>query len=467
MNASQWKWLVDAPLTPVWRRRLELFAGVVMSGAAVVALSASIRPDPEKLAARHPMPIAAATPPPPSNLDPTTPPFAPLSPEMISAAQAGDIAAMRRAYRLGMPLDPLLAYAAGSGHKDAVLWLLVRGADIHAQEHGATSPVLAADAFPEIVALLRAQGAAEPALSDAAAANAPNALSRALAAHPDEVERTGLLAIAAGSSFGSAADKRLVFTKLLDAGADPNEALGVDTTLAAVLQACDRRSGFENTKHDCMAFVRLLLDHGARVTGDALGAALSLDDASRPAALEALLDRPIAKGVTAGALAHATSVTSEDLERIVKLGVDWAWHDGEEDAELPLRAAVQRGDRDYARTLLDAGAPVDVHFKDGTCALAEAIDGSANDDAHARIVELLVSRGANVNRRFPDGRTPLFAAAESGNIRVVNFLLAHGARPNDRILDDTALDAAEEHGNIPAARVLAAHGGVRARPAGY
>jgi hypothetical protein len=43
----------------------------------------------------------------------------------------------------------------------------------------------------------------------------------------------------------------------------------------------------------------------------------------------------------------------------------------------------------------------------------------------------------------------------------VNFLLAHGARVNERVLDDTALDAAEQHGNVPAARVLAAHGGIR------
>jgi ankyrin len=166
--------------------------------------------------------------------------------------------------------------------------------------------------------------------------------------------------------------------------------------------------------------------------------------------------------VTAGALAHATNAKREDVERIAKLGVDWTWHDGEEDAELPLLAAVRHGDRDYARTLLDLGAPVDVHFKEATTALAEAIDASAGDDARARIVELLVTRGANVNRRFPDGRTPLFAAAESGNIRVVNFLLAHGAHVNDRVLDDSALDAAEQHGNIPAARVLSAHGGLRA-----
>jgi hypothetical protein len=248
--------------------------------------------------------------------------------------------------------------------------------------------------------------------------------------------------------------------RLLDAGADPNETRGTTSAFGDVVTACDRQ------QDDCMSFVRLFLDHAARVTGEVLGDALSLDE-TRPAVLDALLERPIEKGVTATALARATSVSSDDLVRIVKLGVDWAWHDGEEDAALPLLAAVQRGDRDYARALLDAGAPVDVHFKEATSALAEAVDGSTADEAHARIVELLVERGADVNRRFPDGRTPLFAAAESGNIRVVSFLIAHGARVNERTLDDTALDAADQHGNTPAARVLAAHGAVRLHPSTY
>jgi ankyrin repeat protein len=82
---------------------------------------------------------------------------------------------------------------------------------------------------------------------------------------------------------------------------------------------------------------------------------------------------------------------------------------------------------------------------------------------YARIVELLVARGADVNRRLPDGRTPLFAAAEGGELRVVNALLERGARVNDLVLDDTALDVAEQNSHQPAARVLHAHGARRAR----
>ena len=452
MSATTWKWVLEAPLAPTWRKRLELCLGVVVTGAAIVALSSKIQPDPQRLAALHPTPAITFNVP-PHPIEDATDPNPPLSQAMTSAARAGDVGAMKKAFRAGMPLDGTLRLAAQSGRKDAVVWLLVRGADVHEHEDTTLAPVLVADAFPEITTLLRARGAAEPTLLNASIAAAPNAFARALAGHTEEAKQSGVLATAAGAPWKSAAERRLIITKLLDAGADANDAYGGASALALVVTEC---------KDDCMSFVRLLLDRGARVTGDALGAALSLDDTHRAEVMDVLLERPLADGVTAAALARATNATKEDVDRLVKLGVDWTWHDGEEDAELPLLAAVRRGDRDYARTLISAGAPVDVHFKEATTALVEAIDGSASDDARARIVELLVEHGANVNRRFPDGRTPLFAAAESGNIRVVNFLIAHGARVNDRVLDDTALDAAEQHGNTPAARVLSAHGGGRA-----
>lgn len=457
MNASISKWMLEAPLAPAWRKRLELCFGVVLSGAAVVALSSSIRPDPQRLAALHP--TAAITSSVPHAITDTSDPPPQLAPSqaMISAARTGDAHAIRNAYRPGMPLDGTLLLAAQSGRKAAVEWLLILGANVHEQEETTLAPMLAADAFPEIVALLRAHGAAEPNLLDASTAAAPNAFARALAAHPEQAKHGGALVAAARAPWKTAAEKRSIMTRLLDAGADPNETYTGTTALADVLMVC---------KEDCMDLARLLLDRGANVTGEALGTALSLDDANRRRMTDLLLERPIAPGVTAAALARATSVASEDVDRLVKLGVDWTWHDGEEDEALPLLSAVRGGDRDYARTLLAAGAPVDVQFKQGTTALAEAIDASSFDEGRARIVELLVDKGANVNRRFPDGRTPLYAAAESGNIRVVNFLLAHGARVNERILDDTALDAAEQHGNTPAARVLAAHGGIRANVRG-
>ena len=359
-----------------------------------------------------------------------------------------------------MRLDGMLAHAAKSGHEEAVRWLLGVGESVHDDEYSGMSPVLSADATPAIANLLLARGARPPTLEAAAWANAPNTFRRLLADDPHVAKtNSAILHAAAGSFVGAPEDKRLMVTKLLDLGADANAMFGYDSPLGAAVSTCGQRASTDEIRAACMSIVRLLLDHGANVKGDALADALSLDEEYRAAPLEALLERPIDKGVTSKALAEATSVAPEDLQRILKLGVDWNWHDGEEDAAAPLLGAVKASNRDYARALIDAGAPVDVHFKDGSCALAQAIDNVTNSSDNARIVELLVTRGANVNRRLPDGRTPLYAAAESGDIRVVNFLLAHGASVNDLILDETALDAAENHQNVPAARVLHAHGG--------
>jgi ankyrin repeat protein len=171
------------------------------------------------------------------------------------------------------------------------------------------------------------------------------------------------------------------------------------------------------------------------------------------------LREPLVPGAPSVALANA-SAPKPIVKRLVAMGVDWAWHDGEDDSALPVIAAVKRRDRDGLRELLDAGAPVDRQYKDAESALLYALD-----ESEARIVELLVERGADVNRRLPDGRTPLFAAAETGELRIVNFLLDRGARLNDRVLEDTALDVAEQRGHTSAARVLQARGG-RRRPQG-
>lgn len=463
-----WKWFFEAPLAPAWRRRLELALGVVLSGAAVVALSGTVRPDPAKLAARLPVIQSSAPPPGAASADDPEPHPYP-SPEFRAAVDAGDASQMARTYKRGMMLDNMLATAARSGKKAAVAWLLDHGANVHEDENGAFSPVLFADDHPEIVKLLLDRGAAEPSVEMAAAANAPNAFQRALAKHPNVNARgTNALQAVAFSSLGTAESKELIVTKLLEAGADPSRDLSGMNPLAGAVASCDyvyrnetQVTGTPTSR--CMGTIRVLLNHGAVVDGDVLAAALSLEDATRSEPLELILASPIDKEITSRALAAAQKVSEEDLKRLVaRTGVDWSWHDGEVDAALPMLEAARRGDRDTMKAFLDAGAPVDTHFKEGVSALSVAIETSHDSGPGARIVELLVSRGANVNRRLPDGRTPLFAAAEAGELRVVNFLLEKGARVNDMVLDDTALDAAEQNGHTPAARVLHAHGARRA-----
>lgn len=52
-----------------------------------------------------------------------------------------------------------------------------------------------------------------------------------------------------------------------------------------------------------------------------------------------------------------------------------------------------------------------------------------------RVVELLVSHGAEVNKRRPDGRTPHTLAALHGNDEVAVWLLQHGAKDELSLLD--------------------------------
>jgi hypothetical protein len=464
-----WKWLF-APLGSAMRRRLEVVFGVVVTGAAMVGLSTVIRPDPSRLAAMTSFPMYGSSAERASERAPDAdfkalPPTPPkVAPDFVKAVAAGDLVTMARLYTRGMALDGMLAVAAEAGGAATTLWLLDHGADVHEDEDTIDAAVLVGDAHPDVIAVLLAHGATEPSLAIAAEASAEHAVDRLLDAHAraDRGEPSPLYG-AVSATRGTPQSRRGIVEKLLAAGADPNREGGV-APLTAAVRRCDSESGGDQAAVvECLTLIAILEKHHARASGEAIAAALAVDEASRDQVFEAVLAAPLERGATAMALTQM-SVPPRALRRLVGKGVDWSWHDGENDAALPLLSAVQQGDRDFVRALLDAGAPANVHFKDGTSPLGAAIDGAANGGAdYARIVELLVARGVDVNRRLPDGRTPLFAAAESGEIRVVNALLERGARVNDIVLDDTALDAAEQNGHLPAARVLHAHGGRRAR----
>ena len=474
-TADRWKRLLE-PLSSAMRRRLEIGIGVVVTGAAIVGLSTVIPPDPSKLASKNADPTA------PTSVDHTEHPersvdvqlraelpSAPrVAPDFARAVAAGDLEAMERLLAPGMPLDGMLALAAGSGDKPVAIWLLDHGADVHEEEGTIDAPILRADEHPELVALLLARGEAEPLLATAAQANAPNAVLRLLAAHaPVDPIDSAPLTSAVSSTKGTNENRMFIVEKLLAAGANPNRD-DLENPLTAAVHACDETMREEHAApNDCVPIIKVLVKHGARTRGDALAAVLALGDPAQAAPLDAVLAARVERGATAIALA-SVSVPASIVKRLTAKGIDWTWRDGEEDAALPLLAAVQRGDRDYVRALLDAGAPANFHYKDGTCALGEAIDNASRGGGtdYARIVELLVARGADVNRRLPDGRTPLFAAAEGGELRVVTALLDGGARVNDLVLDDTALDVAEQNAHQPAARVLHAHGARRARKSG-
>lgn len=105
--------------------------------------------------------------------------------------------------------------------------------------------------------------------------------------------------------------------------------------------------------------------------------------------------------------------------------------------------------------LLDAGADVNVEVDDGFPAVLNAV--MSHRDDRLELVEMLATRGGELNARGVNGWTPLHAAAAANDVELVRLLLLHGADPASRTgVDDdsTPLDEAQRAGAIDAARLL-------------
>jgi ankyrin repeat protein len=92
------------------------------------------------------------------------------------------------------------------------------------------------------------------------------------------------------------------------------------------------------------------------------------------------------------------------------------------EAERTLIAAAGEGDVEQVRTLLDNGANVDAVALDDWTPLTRAAD-----KGQMKAVELLIRRGASINKPSGD-LTPLFFAARNGHTQIAKFLVEHGAK---------------------------------------
>ena len=124
------------------------------------------------------------------------------------------------------------------------------------------------------------------------------------------------------------------------------------------------------------------------------------------------------------------------------------------EADAPLLAAAQRGDRAAVRALLRQTSDVNVQDVDGTTPLHWAV---RNDDVET--IKLLLGRRANVKAANRYGVTALSLAAVNGSAPVVGLLLAAGADPNAALPEgETALMTASRTGNVAVVRALLAAG---------
>jgi ankyrin repeat protein len=120
----------------------------------------------------------------------------------------------------------------------------------------------------------------------------------------------------------------------------------------------------------------------------------------------------------------------------------------------PLLMAIDAGNDEGARALLDAGAALEAQDDLGHTPLAWAsVKGNA-----AMAAELL-KRGAKPDVAAKDGMTPLFHASHGGYVEIGTMLLSRGAGPNPREkkYGDTALMRAANNGHFDMVELLLAH----------
>jgi uncharacterized protein len=115
--------------------------------------------------------------------------------------------------------------------------------------------------------------------------------------------------------------------------------------------------------------------------------------------------------------------------------------------------AIERGDVKTARAWLDQGLPPDY--------LADRIGTGlmiASWEGNIEMMELFVSRGANVNRTTVNGEQALLFAAWRGHLEAARWLLARGAQLNRRGLEWSALHYAVFAGHEKVAQFLIERG---------
>lgn len=90
-----------------------------------------------------------------------------------------------------------------------------------------------------------------------------------------------------------------------------------------------------------------------------------------------------------------------------------------------LHLAAKRGDQAIVRTLIDAGAEVNVKSATGQTLLHEAVIGGSVD-----VVRSVLGYGVDLEARNNDNKTPLAVACaqRDGSDDVIQLLLAAGAK---------------------------------------
>lgn len=129
--------------------------------------------------------------------------------------------------------------------------------------------------------------------------------------------------------------------------------------------------------------------------------------------------------------------------------------DPQKKLDRKLVKAAMAGNADETLRLLEAGANPNVPYHYAGCALfAAAYNG--DHEGYLRTIDILLAHGAEVDARNSVNCTALMGAADKGNLRAVQALLAAGADRELRGRDRNALDWAMTSGNAELIALLQA-----------
>lgn len=131
---------------------------------------------------------------------------------------------------------------------------------------------------------------------------------------------------------------------------------------------------------------------------------------------------------------------NETVKQLITAG--FAINTKDESGLTALHIAVQHGNLEIVRFLLDEGAKISVKDRSKRTPLAMLFDSFEDDEKINReIMRLLVSKGANINVKDEDSQTFLMVSSEDNNLEGVKFLLESKANPNVKDEDgETAFD---------------------------
>ena len=125
-----------------------------------------------------------------------------------------------------------------------------------------------------------------------------------------------------------------------------------------------------------------------------------------------------------------------------------------QELEYKMITAAAKGDKQTVIDCLNKGAKINAKNKARWTALGYAIRYKQKD-----ILELLVEKGADVNKTVNTGNSPLYVALMTNNIPFADYLISKGAKIDKKDYSGmTTLAWAAKYNNIAVVKYLVEHG---------